>query len=250
MAAAALSGIYEIVNLVNGKRYVGSAVNLERRWRQHRKRLMANSHHSRHLQSAWNKHGTESFDFRILKTCDVGALLVEEQAEFDRRKPEYNVCPTAGSTLGRLHSKETRRKIGAKKVGTKLPPRDAEYRAKMSAAHKGRPKSSEHFSAFQAGRKAFVRNAEHCADVSDSLRKAFAEGRKSRERPPEYREKIAAGLRGKTLTPEHRANVAAAMTGKKRGPYKIDPAKAEAKREAGRKLAATTNESRWGHPAK
>ena len=35
VADAEASGIYQIRNLVNGKRYVGSAVNLRARWRQH-----------------------------------------------------------------------------------------------------------------------------------------------------------------------------------------------------------------------
>lgn len=35
------SGIYEITNLINGKRYVGSAVNMYRRWYAHRWHLEA-----------------------------------------------------------------------------------------------------------------------------------------------------------------------------------------------------------------
>lgn len=55
MVAEASSGIYEIVNTINGKRYVGSAVSLKRRWVDHRRDLRAGKHHSRHLQNAWAK---------------------------------------------------------------------------------------------------------------------------------------------------------------------------------------------------
>lgn len=196
------SGIYEILNRVNGKRYVGSAVDIAQRWREHRRGLKAGRHHSRHLQAAWNKHGETAFDFRVLMECEPVDLLREEQAEFDRRPPDYNICPTAGSTLGRLHSDETRRKIGASKAGLKMPPRDAEYRAKISAAHKGKAKSPEHLAALQSGRSRRIYTQEQRDKTGASLKVAYAEGRKDRSRPPEYREKIAATLRERAESPE------------------------------------------------
>lgn len=249
MAAQPMSGIYEIVNRVNGKRYVGSAVDLSQRWREHRSGLARGKHHSRHLQAAWNKYGDTSFEFRVLKECAPIDLLREEQAEFERRRPEYNICPTAGSTLGRLHSDETRRKIGASKLGLKMPPRSDEHRAKLSAVQKGKRVAPEHMAALQAGRAGHVETPEQRAAKAASMRQAYAEGRHRRDRPPEYREKIAATLTGRTLTDDHRAKVAAAMKGKKRGPYKLDPAKAEARKESGRRLAAQINERRWGFKA-
>lgn len=243
------SGIYEIVNLVNGKRYVGSAVDIAQRWREHRKGLRAGRHHSRHLQSAWLKYGTDAFEFRIVAECDPLLLIAKEQAEFDRLRPDYNICPTAGSTLGRPHSAETRNKIGASKRGLKMPPRDENHRAKLSAAHKGRKKAPAHMAALQDGRRARLHTDEDRARVSESLKVAFREGRHRRDRPPEYRAKIAEALTGRKLTEQHRANVAASMRGKKRGPYKLDPAKAEARRQAGKALAAEINERRRGYRA-
>ena len=58
-----ISGIYKIVNTVNGKKYVGSAVDIKRRWQAHKLRLRKNNHHSPKLQNAWNKHGESSFTF-------------------------------------------------------------------------------------------------------------------------------------------------------------------------------------------
>lgn len=55
------SGIYEIVNLVNKKRYVGSAINLRVRWRQHRSALIRGDHANTLLRRAWNKHGEANF---------------------------------------------------------------------------------------------------------------------------------------------------------------------------------------------
>lgn len=243
------TGIYEIVNLVNGKRYVGSAVDLYQRWREHRWGLAGGRHHSRHLQAAWRKYGADAFEFRVLMECPPVGLLREEQAEFDRRAPEYNVCPTAGSSLGRQHSEETRLKIGATKVGLKMPPRSAEHRAKLSAGNKGKLKSPEHMAALQAGRGRQEFTDERRATVSAALKASYENGTRSRERPPEYREKIAAKLRGRPLSAEHCAKVSAAMKGKKRGPYNLDPAKAEARKASGKKQATLLNERRWGHRA-
>ena len=64
------SGIYAIVNTVNGKRYVGSAKRFRTRWNAHRAALNKGLHHSRHLQSAWNKYGAEAFVFTIIEFCE------------------------------------------------------------------------------------------------------------------------------------------------------------------------------------
>lgn len=230
MAETGNSGIYEIVNLVNGKRYIGSAQSLHKRRGQHWTRLRNGWHHSRHLQNSWNKYGEQRFCFKVLLFCRIDDLLFYEQRAIDVLKPELNVCLTAGSTLGRRHSPATRAKIGARKVGLKMAPRSIEHREAISRALVGKQKDAAHAEKFQAGRRAFVQTEEHRAGVSAALRVAYQEGRHRRDRPPEYRNKIAATLTGRKLTAEHRANVSRSMTGKKRGPYKLDPAKAEQRR--------------------
>lgn len=258
MAALKISGIYEIVNVTNGKRYVGSAVSVNVRWRQHRNQLNAGKHKNRYLQASWNKYGEGSFSFRVLVECDKPSLIEQEQMHIDALCPEYNLSPTAGSTLGLKYSDEGRANISAslkgkrkgisrsreqvektaeahrgrkrtaetcKRIsdalsGKKYGPRSEEWRQKISDALKGKPKSPEHMAALQAGRAAREYTDEQRSALAEAARQRFADGSFSRERSPEYREKIAATLRGRKLTPEHRAAVAAAMLGKKRGPYK------------------------------
>lgn len=282
MADPADSGIYEIVNLVNGKRYIGSAKNLTIRWAGHRNKLRKRAHANRYLQASWIKYGEYAFEFRVLERCAVSMLIECEQRAIDGYKPEYNLSPTAGSTLGvrftdeakknisaalkgkllgrkrdraavekgaaknrgRECQKETREKISAALTGLKRPERSVETRAKLSAALKGKKKSPEHMAALQAGRARQVFNEDRRTRVSEALKAAYEKGARSRERPPEYREKIAASLRGRKATEEQRANQSAAQTGKKRGPYRLDPGKAEARRQAGMKLAALVNARR------
>lgn len=90
-------GIYVIINRLNGKTYVGSAVKFSRRWKKHIRDLRMNKHHSRHLQSAWNKYG-DVFSFTVERWCAKEDLIRFEQEVIDTLKPEYNVSPTAGGS--------------------------------------------------------------------------------------------------------------------------------------------------------
>jgi group I intron endonuclease len=184
------SGIYAIVNTVNGKRYVGSAKRFRTRWNAHRAALNKGLHHSRHLQSAWTKHGAEAFVFTVLEFCEPHELITREQAEIDVSRPAYNVCPVAGSTFGRLHSDETKLKIAAKAAGRKFPPRSAEYCATLSESLKGKKKSEAHAAAFQAGRAARIYSEEQRHQISESLKDAYRAGRKSRIKSEGHRQKI------------------------------------------------------------
>lgn len=99
------SGIYQITNQVNGKRYIGSAVNLKRRWQEHLKTLRRGEHENEHLQHAYDKYGEESFEFSVLECVDdTSQPILREQHYLDTLKPEYNIAPLAGSTLGAHYS--------------------------------------------------------------------------------------------------------------------------------------------------
>lgn len=93
-------GIYEILNTANGKRYIGSSVNVELRTIHHRSCLKNNKHHSYHLQAAWKAYGEGSFDFNILLVCGKWDLKFYEQALMERyksydREYGYNISPNA-----------------------------------------------------------------------------------------------------------------------------------------------------------
>ena len=69
--------IYSIINKVDGKRYVGQTVDIERRKRTHFSKLRNNMHPNPLLQEAWNDWGTESFAFEYKQYC------VKNQEELD-----------------------------------------------------------------------------------------------------------------------------------------------------------------------
>jgi group I intron endonuclease len=96
------SGIYQIRCLPTEKIYVGSAVDFQQRWHQHRLSLRNGRHRNRHLQSAWNKYGEENFVMEILEYASPAELLQMEQKWIDLtqctdKSKGFNLYPVAGS---------------------------------------------------------------------------------------------------------------------------------------------------------
>ena len=133
-------GIYKILNTVDGKQYIGSAVNFNRRKIVHWSRLRNGTHANSYLQSAWNKYGEDAFEFRVVGKCPSERLIELEQEVMDHLKPEYNVYLTAGSSLGTKRSEETKRKMSVTRTGKK---KSDEHKRKLSAALVGIKRSEE-----------------------------------------------------------------------------------------------------------
>lgn len=62
-----ITGIYKITNSINNKIYIGSAINIYRRFVTHNHLLRNNKHFNSHLQSSWNKYKSENFKEYIEK---------------------------------------------------------------------------------------------------------------------------------------------------------------------------------------
>lgn len=103
------SGIYRILNALNGRVYVGSSVNIKNRLRRHLIDLEKGIHHSRFMQRDWNKNNTH-FKFLTIECVNIENLISKEQFYLDLLKPKYNSAPIAGSSLGIKRSPEFKRK--------------------------------------------------------------------------------------------------------------------------------------------
>lgn len=152
------SGIYAILNVSTSIYYVGSAVDLKNRWRQHKQELIWNKHRNSYLQHAYNKYGKLSFIFVVLELVDDKTKLIEreqywiDETECCNRAKGYNLSPKAGSNLGIKHSEETRKRMSVAQKGKPKPAlalaltgkkHSEETKRKMSVARTGLKRSPE-----------------------------------------------------------------------------------------------------------
>ena len=184
------SGIYQILCIPTGKVYIGSAINIRKRWQDHASGLRAQRHHSRYLQRAWNKYGETAFEFTIIEHVSAAFLIEREQHWLDtlqsyKRNNGFNSYSIAGSPLGYTMSDESRQRISESHRGLKMPEfsiehrsrlsekaklrmQDPEARAAVSRVHKGKKLSAEHSAIISAVRGDMNRTPKHIAKVVET----------------------------------------------------------------------------------
>jgi group I intron endonuclease len=160
-------GIYKIVNCINNKYYLGSSKHIEKRFKEHIKLLNKNLHHCKHLQSAWNLYGEESFKFTIienLNNIEIDKIRIIEQFYLDSiidwtevyntakdvNKINLNISPTKEtrekisiSLKGRKQSEQTRQKISNALKGTIFSKERKEKISKSKLGHKTSQETKE-----------------------------------------------------------------------------------------------------------
>jgi len=119
------SGIYKITNNINHRFYIGSSINIYKRWGEHKRTLRKNIHDNDFLQKSWNKYGEDHFKFEIIELIiDKTELIIREQFYLDLIKPfnkniTYNICKIAGNMLGFKHSEKTKKILSDLHKGNK-----------------------------------------------------------------------------------------------------------------------------------
>lgn len=115
-----ISGIYQIQSKIKPERiYIGSAINIQVRWRDHLYRLKKHTHDNQKLQNHFNKYGKNDLVFSILIGCAKEDLLITEQFYIDSKKCWFNICLKAGSSFGVKRRKESIEKDRLVKLGLK-----------------------------------------------------------------------------------------------------------------------------------
>jgi GIY-YIG catalytic domain len=108
------AGIYRWNNLITGKSYIGSSINLTKRFciyyslKAMKDRL---SKGSSAIYSALLKYGYSNFSLDILEYCESSLLIKKEQYYIDIFIPVYNILKTAGNRLGSKHSEVAKAKM-------------------------------------------------------------------------------------------------------------------------------------------
>jgi group I intron endonuclease len=206
---ATKTGIYQIKNTVTGKIYIGSAVDIDKRWREHIRTLSNNKHHSVTLQRSYNKHNTSDFIFEVIEECDRSVLIEREQYwidELNSYKNGYNCSPTAGSPLGVKRSDELKQKLSELHIGLQAGKNhpmwgrkhSEESKRKMSESLKGKKQNPE---------VAKKRNENNRGKKrSEKFRKNLSEKMKGRPSP----------MKGKKFSEEHKKKLSEAAKNRKK----------------------------------
>ena len=189
-----MTGIYKITNRTNGRVYIGSAVNIKKRWQSHIFDLKRGKHANGYLQKSWKKHGCDSFLFEVLEYCQPSDLISKEQHYLDAikgRESCYNIALVAGSRLGVKQSPETIKKMREANLGKKA---SEEARRNMKIAAKGRKKQM----------------------MTDEWKQNMSKATKRLWQDPVFREKMKNSGRGKfERSEETRKKLSLARLGKK-----------------------------------
>lgn len=193
-----ICGIYMIKNKINGNIYIGQAADIYERWKEHISLLRRGKHVNNHLQRAWNKYGSDNFEFSIVEECSENALNDREIywiAEYDSYHNGYNQTLGGGGVRGFKHDEETKQRISESLKGENAPwygkQRSEETKVKVGQASKERWSNPQNHPMY------------------------------GKHHTEESKEKMSKSHKGKTLTDEHKVKLSKASSGENNPMYGV-----------------------------
>lgn len=197
-----ISGIYVLTHIATGRKYVGQSVDVESRYRQHKK-----AHANTKIAHAIKKYGVSAFSFDVVDRCSREDLNQREKFWIEHFKclsPDGFNLKTGGDAVAL--SDETKAKIAA--ANRKRIVSD-ETRKKMSDYAKSR--SPETRKKISVGRSGIKHSEEAKAKIAAASKRnaifvipALAEINRGTKRSIETRAKIAASNRKRSISDETR----------------------------------------------
>jgi group I intron endonuclease len=111
------TGIYLWLNNINGKYYIGSAIDLSRRLKSYYSPTYLKQMNN-YISRAIIHYTHSAFSIMILEFIDITNLskedaygLIQEQHYFETLQPKYNILIKAGSSQGYKHTEESKAKL-------------------------------------------------------------------------------------------------------------------------------------------
>jgi group I intron endonuclease len=210
------SGVYKITNKINNKIYIGSCKEFKERARDHFSSLKKNRHHNKHLQSSFNKNGSDAFIFEVLEVIDGDKILrttrekelLDEQIQLNNWQNCFNFHKNPIAAEKSCYSKnpeETRKKqsiahMGNKNMlGKKVSQETIEKRVSKTRGQKRTDEFKKRLSIAHTGKILSKETKEKLSIIT-----------KNQWKDPDYRNKNVESRRGRHLTEEHKYNLSLA----------------------------------------
>lgn len=172
MAKEIKTGIYKITNKIDSKIYIGQAKDIEKRWKDHKRKT----------------YPEDLFSYEIIMECDIISLNFWEIAWITSE----NACdPAVGYN----------KSLGGTSIKVIFP--SDETKAKRSATLKGRKLTDEH----KAKMSAALRGIKH----TDKTKAKISATLKGRQYTDETKAKISTALKGRKRTVETKAKISATL---------------------------------------
>jgi group I intron endonuclease len=115
------SGIYIIKNIIDGKVYVGSAKDFNKRKLRHFNDLKKNKHSSIKLQRAYNKYGESNFIFEEIERFEYSIEIKDrEQYWIEKLNSKVNGYNIADATFGDMLSNHPNREQIIQKISNSI----------------------------------------------------------------------------------------------------------------------------------
>lgn len=193
--AEKICGIYKIVSKIHTDRiYIGSGIDLTRRWYDHRRELRLQIHRNSRLQNHYNKYGVDDLSFGIIEKVGFVStrhLVEREQYYIDTLNPWFNINKIADRPNGGKRDPSVGEKISKKLKGRESP---------MKGKKTGRvPKS-----AFKKGQPSAYKGYKSTPETKNKLRIALQrnQNHKGHKQPPEAIQKIKEKRQGQIFSVE------------------------------------------------
>lgn len=144
--------IYEFVNNINGKVYVGQAKDFKSRLRCHKYHTKSNKKNSP-FYAALRKYGWDNFSINIIEECDIEILNDREEYWIEQKKCLY---PNGYNLMkgGKQYemSDDTKKKISEIRKGIKFSPKHIENLKKSHLGNKLSEETKRKISEINKGR--------------------------------------------------------------------------------------------------
>lgn len=212
--------IYLRTNKINGKQYVGQAVDIDKRQRDWNCLLCRYAGSA--INNARNKYGIDAFEFEILKECKDDELNKWEMyyiKELNTKRPYgYNLTDGGDGTSGFSHTEETKKKLSELHKGKhhseeaknkiskalknrKRKPHSEETKKKLSEANKGKHLTEEARKKMSEARKG-EKHWFYGKHWSEEARKKLSDSHKGKKHSEEWKKKISNAHKGKKHSEE------------------------------------------------